>query len=468
MADLFALLNQSANSLGAHSAALATAGHNIANANTPGYSRQTAQLEARGALGSLGSSAVGTGVAIAQVTQSRNLFVERQIPTSLAAQARSQAESEALQAVTALNPELEGGLPSAVARFYSSLRTLAQDPGDMAARQAVIGGGQYLARSFNQTIGAIDATRTGLDAQIAGTVNDINAAARSLADINVQIQLSRSAGALPNDLMDSRMQAVDKLASLTGGTPFTNATGDISISLPGGVALVLDGSAGQLSTVPDPSNGGHLKLQVTRADGSGPVDLAGTSLSGTMGGLFAARDGVLKATGDAVDGYAFELATALNTIHQAGYATDGTTGRTLFTIPVSAAGAASQITVNAAVASDARLLAAGTTLPAASGDSRNILALIATERQALASGSDPISSLQKIVTDFGTKTAQAEALATHDGAMAAHLSRLRDSSAGVSIDEEMVNLTKAQRAYEAVSKVIATADSMLDTLMKLR
>lgn len=468
MADLFSLLVQSGNSLGAHSAALATAGHNIANANTPGYTRQVVNLEARGAVGSLGAGAVGTGVWVAGITAARDQFVERQIPNALAAQARSQAESNSLRGVTALNTDLEGGMTSSLAAFYSSLRTLAQDPGDVAARQGVIGGGQFLARAFNQTVGDIEAARNGLDAKVIGKVNEINAAARNLADINIQIQISKSSGAAANDLVDARVEAVGVLAALTGATPYTNSSGDVSMALPGGAALVLDGYAATLSTVSDASNGGHLALRLMRPDGSGPVTVDGMGLGGEMGGMFAARDGALRTAVQGLDTFAFDLANAINTVHQVGYAMDGTTGRTFFTIPVSASGAASQIAVNATVAADARLLGAATSLPAASGDNRNILALIATERQTLSGGSDPVATLQRVVTGFGISTSQADAMAAHDSAMASHITKLRDSGAGVSIDEEMINLTKAQRAYEAVSKVIATADQMLDTLMKLR
>jgi flagellar hook-associated protein 1 FlgK len=147
---------------------------------------------------------------------------------------------------------------------------------------------------------------------------------------------------------------------------------------------------------------------------------------------------------------------------------DGTGARDLFTVPATAAGAATQMGVNAAIAADPRLLAAATTLPVGSGDNRNVLALIATEQQTLAGGSDPIVSFQRIVTGFGNATSQAQAMADHDGAMAGHLRQLRDATSGVSLDEEMINLTKAQKAYEAVAKVIATADQMLETLMSLK
>jgi flagellar hook-associated protein 1 FlgK len=467
MADLFALLVQSGSSLSAHSAALATAGHNIANANTPGYARQIASLVANPALVEFGAAGIGTGVSVQLITQARDQFIERQMPNAIGAQARSQGESAALQSVSALDPDAEGGLTSALGAFYSSLRTLSQNPGDLALRQGVIGSSQALARSFNLTVRSIEDTRTGLDAGIEGDLNDINAAALSLNDLNRQIQIASAAGGQANDLLDKRQLAIDTLARLTGATPYTNARGDVSMALPGGTALVTDGGAGQLSAAPDPTNGGHVLLRLTRADGTGPVDL-GSGVGGEVGGMIAARDGALKTAIAGLDSFAFDLATATNAIHQAGFAMDGTTGRPLFTIPVAAAGAASQIAVNAAVVADARLLAGATTLPAASGDNRNFLALLNTERQALAGGSDPIASLQQIVTGFGNSSARAQALAEHDGAMATHLTQLRDATSGVSLDEEMINLTKAQKAYEALAKVIATSNAMLDTLMSLK
>jgi len=468
MADLFSLLVQSGNSLGAHSAALNAAGNNIANANTPGYSRQIATFVANPGVSSLGAGSVGTGVSLESITQARDQFVERQVPTTLAAQSRSQAESGALSALTALNPDLQGGLPSALGDFYASLQTWSQNPGDSGLRQAVLGSSRALATSFNQTAGSIDDARTGLDAAITGKVAEVNAAAQKLADLNVQIEIAGSAGGKPNDLLDARQQVVDQLASLTGATPYVNGRGDISMALPGGMAIVSDTRAAQFKVLPDAANNGHVKLQFDRKDGSPPFDWNGSALSGTLGGLFTARDGALKTAADSVDTLAFDLGNALNTVHQAGFALDGTPGLALFNVPLTSAGAASQIVLNPLVATNPNLLAAATTLPAGSGDNRNVLALLATQQQALASGSTPTATMQQLVTGYGISSAQANALAAHDGAMADHLKTLRESASGVSIDEELINLTKAQKAYEAVSKVVATANEMLDTLMSLK
>jgi flagellar hook-associated protein 1 FlgK len=468
MADLFALLVQSGNNLAAHSAALATAGNNIANANTPGYSRQSVELVANPGVGVPGPLSVGQGVSVGSVLQARDQFLERQVPQSLAAGGRSQTESDALQGVSALNPDLPGGLTSAVSQFYSSLRTLAQNPGDLALRQGVVLSSQNLARSFTQTTGSIESARTGIDAKLQGEADLVNTAAKSLADLNLKIQVAHATGGQVNDLEDSRRIAADTLSRLTGATPYTNDEGDVSMALPGGTALVAGTHAGSLSVAPDGTNSGHMKFRLTKSDGAGPYDLPASALGGEVGGLLDARDGTLKTAVSSLDSFAFDLATGMNTLHAAGFAMDGTTGRDLFTVPATSVGASSQIAVNAAISADPRLLGAAAALPAASGDNRNILAMLATETQALASGNDPVATLQKITGDFGTSAARAQATSQHDSAMVNNLNQLRASTSGVSIDEEMINLTKAQKAYEAVSKVIATADTMLDTLLNLR
>ena len=340
MADLFALLVQSGNSLAAHSAAVATAGNNVANVNTPGYSRQIANLAANASLGALGSLAVGTGVSLQSITQARDQFLERQMPSALAAQAGSQTESDALASVTALNPDLDGGVGSALSNFYTSLRTLTQNPGDTALRQSFIGSSQALATAFNRTVGSIEQARSGVDANLQGTIDAVNSASTSLADLNRQIDALQSSGGQANDLKDLRQKQIDQLATLTGGAPFTNSAGDISIAMPGGTTLVLDVHAAKLSAVPDPANLGHLKVQITHADGSGPVDLAPGGIGGTIGGLLTARDGGMKAAVTSLDTMAFDLAGALNTVHQAGFAMDGTGARNLFTVPLTSTDAA--------------------------------------------------------------------------------------------------------------------------------
>jgi flagellar hook-associated protein 1 FlgK len=239
------------------------------------------------------------------------------------------------------------------------------------------------------------------------------------------------------------------------------------MALPGGTALVSDDRAAKLATIGDAANGGHLALRITRADGSGPVSLPSSAAGGTLGGAISARDATIGAAETSLDSLAFDLANATNAVQSAGFALDGTTGHALFTVGATSPGTSAQIAVDANLVADPSLLAAASTAAGLPGDNTNMLALIGTERAALAGGSDPATTLQGIVSQFGGSAQTAKAVADQDGAILDHLTQLRESTSGVSLDEEMINMTRAQRAFEAVGKVITAADTMLDTLMHL-
>jgi flagellar hook-associated protein 1 FlgK len=468
MPDLISILTQASTSLGAHREAAATASQNIANVNTPGYSRQTANLEALSPAELVANGFVGRGVDVQSITQARDAFLERQVPNAVASQGWSSTESDALSAVSTLDPEAAGGLSSALGDFYSSLRAVSQNPSDPALRRAAVGATQALTRTFNRTSQALEDARNGLDDKISGIVGEVNTDAANMASLNAQIRTARAGGAEPNDLLDARRVLQDRLTELTGAQPVTNTRGDVSMALPGGTALVSDDRAAQLQTIPDSSNRGHLTLRIIRSDGSGPVSLPTSAAGGSLGGSFSARDQGIGAASTALDTLAFDFATALNTTHSAGFAQDGTTGHAMFAVGATSAGAAGQIDIDPALLADPSLLAASSSAAGLPGNNQNALALVATERTALAGGSDPATTFTNIMSSFGASSQRAQAMSDQDGALLDHITQLRESVSGVSLDEEMVKLTAAQRAFEAMSKVITTADSMLDTLMSLK
>ena len=290
-----------------------------------------------------------------------------------------------------------------------------------------------------------------------------------MASLNAQIRSARAGGAEPNDLLDARRQLQDKLTELTGATPVMDSQGDVSMALPGGTALVSQDRAAQLSTIPDSSNRGHLSLRITRADGSGPVSLPTSAAGGAIGGAISARDVTLGAASTSLDSLAFDFANAINGVSCGGLRA----GRHDRAQRVHASARRRRARRRRSRSTRRwprirrcwrrRRRSAG--LP---GDNTNMNAMIATEQTALAGGSDPETTFSNIVATFGGASQRAKAMSDQDGALLDNLTNLRESTSGVSLDEEMVNLTSAQRAFEAVSKVITTADSMLDTLMSLK
>lgn len=467
MADLISILSSGAASLAAQQAAAATASHNIQNANTAGYARQRAEISAVLPAERVSGGFIGRGAELQTVTQARDRFLEAQIPAQLGLSARSSATASALDAVSALDPQTGGGLSSAISDFYSALRALSQNPGDASLRAAAAGSARSLALAFNRTAGSLESARSGIDPKIQGDVDEVNDLAAQVASYNKDIRAARAAkSGEPNDLLDARQKAVDRLAELTGATPVTTSEGDVSVFMPGGTALVTGISSGTLSALADPANGGHLALRFTPTPGQ-PAQ-AVTSAGGELGGLLDARDGALGTAVSSIDTLAFDLGNALNAVHAAGYGTDGSTGNPLFDVGATAAGAASRMALSAAVAADPRALAASASPTGIPGDATNLLALVGTEQAALSSGLDASGTFARITSQFGTASKSADAARDLDGALLDHLQTMRQSVSGVSVDEEVIELQKAQKGYEAITRVIQVSSEMFDTLLQLK
>lgn len=468
MADLLAILNNSASGLSAHQGATATASHNLQNANTPGYARQRAELQATLPAETLARGQIGRGVALLTVTQARDKFLERQMPEALSSNARSSSQASALKSLNALDPDAPGGLSAALGEFYAALRATSQNPSEPGLRAALVAAGRTLGFAFNRTAGSLTAGRDGVDAKIGGLADEINEAASAVARLNKEVRAAMAGGYSPNDLLDVRQKHLDKLSELTGATPLPSGTGEINVLLPGGVSLVTGNRAASVDTLPDPANGGHLALRMIPVDGSTPVTLPNAQLGGTAGGLLEARDGIMKSAETRLDQLAFDLAGTLNTVHRAGYGLDGGTNRDFIDAGATVLGAARAFAVDAAIVADPSLVAASSSATTLPGDANNLHALIATEATALTGGADVGKTFARISADYGAAASSAGAMAEQDQTVLDHLEQIRESVSGVSIDEELVNLTRSQRAFEAVMKVLTTADEMLNTLMALR
>jgi flagellar hook-associated protein 1 FlgK len=375
----------------------------------------------------------------------------------------SGTESQTLQGVSTI--DLDSSVAPAVTEFYTRLRALAQNPGSANYREAAVGGATQLAASFNSSAIALDAARSGIDAKLEGRLPQVNQALEQVAALNAQIRAARTSGGEPNDLLDARLRLGDQLAEWTGALPVPNSEGDLNLTLADGTSLVAAERAAKLSALPDPANDGHLRLYLSRTDGTAAAPLT-SQPGGELAGLLAARDGALKTAEQDLDTLAFDFATAINAVALSGVALDGSGGRPLFALNATSSGAARSLAVNADIKTNTNLFPAGTT--AAPGDARAVQAMIQTESAALSSGTSVAGTLARITSQFGAAASRASAAFEGDSAALSHLDGLRQSVSGVSVDEELVNMQKAQRAYEAVTRVIKTADEMLQTLMSLK
>jgi flagellar hook-associated protein 1 len=466
--DLFALLNLGAGSLSTYRSVLSVASHNIQNADTPGYSRQIAQVEAVNPAAYVGVGYIGRGARLTGVTQARDRFIEIQMPQATANRARSTATHDSLMTVRALDPTETSSVGNAVAEFYASLRNMAQNPGDAVLRRNVVETARALTITLNPTAVAIESARSGLDRKIEYVLSNANVLGEKVAGLNSRIAAARgNNGSDPNDLLDARQAAADELAEMIGGVSFVDGNGSLNVMLPGGTAFVAGTTSLKLTAVADLANRGHVGFYVSAQDGSSFAAYAKDGIGGTVGGLVDARDGAMKKASDTMDLIASELAANMNAIHQTGFALDGTTGRDFFSVGA-LEGAAATLAVHEDILDSPANIAASASAATVPGDATRLLEMVETELAPLSTGVDPIATLSRMTSDFGSATQLAGAVADQDATLHDHLLEARESVSGVSIDEEIINLTKAQRAFEATMKVIQTADQLLETLMKIR
>ncbi|HWV37331.1 MAG TPA: flagellar hook-associated protein FlgK [Vulgatibacter sp.] len=466
MADLLSILSQAGQSLNAHRGAAAVAAANVQNANTPGYARQRANLTTQSPASLENGYFIGRGVELSSVVQIRDRFVEGQLPRALGAQARSSTEAEALKAIQVLNPDQSSGLTVALADFYGAIRALSVNAGDTVLRQNFLDSANHLVATFQRSSVVLGDSLTGLNDRLPAIADQANALSQGIAQLNREIEEARGAGAEPNHLLDLRQRYQDELSQLTGATPLIDSKGSVSMLLPGGSPLVSGHHAASISTVLQAD--GDYAIQVGKTTGAGAATLLPKdALGGTILGILDAREGI-RAASDQLDSFVFDFANAINAVNRAGFDRNGAPGGDVFAVGVTPGGSAASIRLDAAVAADPDLLAGASTAAGAPGNGDHFLVLLATEREPLASGQDPVRTLAGIVGAFGARTANATAAAAHDSALLEGLQEMRESASGVSIDDELIEMSKAQRAFDAVSMVIKVTEGMLDTLLKLK
>ncbi|HTA91970.1 MAG TPA: flagellar basal body rod C-terminal domain-containing protein, partial [Polyangiaceae bacterium] len=216
------------------------------------------------------------------------------------------------------------------------------------------------------------------------------------------------------------------------------------------VGLAADGSMQILSNQPSPGS-----------------DVTQYLTGGSLAGIKQARDGDIASVSAQLDQFAFDVASAVNTQHAAGYGSDGSTGNNLFDIPPTATGAARAISLSADVAGHPERVAAASSAATTPGGSDNAAALSGLSTQTIASGNTETASdaYGDLVGNVGELRASSQRNVTTQTAVQQQAQTMQQSLSGVSLDDEMVALTKYQNAYGAASKVLNTVDQMMSDLM---
>ncbi|MDM4764533.1 flagellar hook-associated protein FlgK [Pelomonas sp. SE-A7] len=279
-----ALLSLGMRAMFANQAALNTVGQNIANANTPGYSRQQVVLTTpEGQF--TGSGFFGKGVNVQTVTRAYNEFL-----TKDAAASKSQAFMDStrltnLQQLEKLFPPGDQGLGQAANQFLNAMVDVASRPSDPSARQVVLGRAQELAARYASAGQQLADLQAGLVSDLRANINVVNQLATQIAAANDQIARSTGSGHTANDLLDQRDQLINKLSEYVQVSTLPSEDGTVGIFIGGGQRLVLGSIAQQLDVAPDTYDGNRVQLSITESSGKRRLDesvLTGGSITALL------------------------------------------------------------------------------------------------------------------------------------------------------------------------------------------
>ena len=451
MSSLLSLLTLGSNAIAAHDAGIGVATSNAANVNTEGYSRQRVDLRAE-----LGSPLGGV----------RALQPDRMESALLAGRIRTAAGSFGLsRAFHAALLDLEGRLAGEGATiderlgaFFGKLSELSAAPTDPQQRDSTVAAARDLAVSIRRRAQAIEDSRREADQRVRDNTVSATDLARQLAQANRDVAATGDPVA-----RDRRDLIARQLSDVVGGSARIDADGQMRFVLDGGAVLVDGVQAAALEAVPDPATG---RARVEVVAGATRRDVTAEIGGGAIGGDLRFRDGTAADAAAALDQMAYDLATSMNATHRANAGLDGATGRDLFIPPAGVAGAAASFDVDPALAADSTLLA--TAAPGTGpGDSAGVTALVALRDAKVASGGTMTlgEAALDVIADVAYATAGAEHDATRDQLIDDHLAGLRDSLAGVDLQEELANLSRFEHAASALTRFVSTVDDMLSDLI---
>lgn len=323
------LLSLGVSGLNASQLALDTTGNNISNVNTAGYSRQTVQVGTQQPQ-QVGDFYMGNGALVEGVQRQYSQFLTTALRNASASQAQSTAYSDLAGRLDNLLAGTSAtGLQSSLDSFFAGVQDLANNPSDTPTRQALLGDAQALAQQFQGLAGQFSQFQSEINTRLGADVTQINSLAQNIAQLNGQIVQMQGAGQAPNDLLDQRDAALQKLSALVGVTAVPQDNGTLNVMVGNGQQLVLGTQASALKVV---SNSYDPSRSEVALAGTGTV-ISGQLSGGEVGGLLAVRDQVVVPAQNQLGRMALALGSAVNAQNASGMTLNGQMGGAVFSLP---------------------------------------------------------------------------------------------------------------------------------------
>ena len=328
------LFNIGLTGLNAAQAGLVTTSHNIANAGTAGYSRQSTVQSTNPAMFT-GSGFFGEGTRVDTVKRAYNAFLNNQVLSADTKFNEYDTYSTEISQIDNMLADTTVGLSPALQSFFSGVQEVAANPSSIPARQSMISTAQGLASRLNNLSQRLDDVRSGIETQISDTVSTISTYAKDIADINNKIMIAQQAGSAQpaNDLLDQRDQLVQELNKLVRVSTNVDSDGAMSVFIGTGQPLVVGANPTTLKALPSTADPSRVDANIITQNG-GTIAIPESLLGGgKLGGLLSMRSGALDAAQNQLGLIAVGISTAVNAQNALGQDLNGNLGGDVFTRP---------------------------------------------------------------------------------------------------------------------------------------
>lgn len=455
MPGLNSVMDTSMSALFAAQAGLATTGHNIANANTPGYSRQRINYAARRA-DILPYGSLGRGVEVQGIRRIQDEFLLSNLRVQKSQLESYSAVDSALYEMESILGSVDNDhLGNAMNNFFNSWNSLAQPPVNTALKQDVVSSAESLVRDFHSINDSLDDLEASIETNIQAEIANLNRLLEGVANMNGQIMASESNGQPANDLRDQRDLLITEVSEIAEVSVLEREDGTKDLILAGRTMVARETVTKFESTYVETDSGYEMTIvtQGTRRD---------VSLSpGKLEGLMTSRDVHVKDVRDRLDNVAQSMIEQVNSLHVQGR-TASSSGQSFFT-----GDSMHTIEVNSALLNNPGMVATG--LTSAAGD--NSIALAIADLSNVGVGEEGTDSVgdeyRSLLTVVASKRNSYEFMLENQMNVVDSLEAKMASISGVSLDEEGANMVRYQNSYNAAAKVISTVQEMYDTLMNM-
>ena len=481
------LLNIGKSGLFTAKQSMSTTSHNIANANTEGFSRQEVRTENSITLPQ-GDYVLGTGVDIQSIKRSHDELIEKKLNLSLTNHKFNEERTLQLGHVEEIFNEINSeGMNKIMNRFFNSFRELSNQPENETVRSVVKENAKIVVGDFHRIQSNLDDVRSSINKKISLSVSEINAFANTIGKLNKEINIQEVSGAEANDLRDQRDRAIRGLTEYFPITTYSDDKGQYVVSIDGVGSIVAGGMVQELAFGTSVRNGNSADkgdVQIFFANRPG-VPMTDKIKGGTLGALLKTRHDEVEGLEKQVDGLAHGLVLATNALHRRGFANhpvpvDGqgnpipnaasqqVTGINFFKEPLDRNRAAEYISLSDEVEADPNNIAAAVEANKP-GDNRMALAISKLQHEkVLGAGTTTFEEQYlKSVGHIGLQTGKAKIDEEQSHGILAQAKSFKERLAGVSLDEEAANMVRFQNAYEASAKVIKASDEMFKSVLGL-